>query len=483
MTTDTKLDALRVAENIHLMLRILKRGAWRYEDHPIVVGMSNRGVPNVMTESEHIKTVDRRDWHSHLQDRFQMHPVIDKLVQDYRPLDWHRLVLEYPHQAESDRNRIAYTQNERKGEDDIQTVTSLAKYIKRHFPALGDHVIRDTVAAYTVTGCKIVRNVDEMIYHIERGPSSCMVRSGWNVSNHPYRVYCPSLGWGLAVRVEGDETIGRALVNDNNMTYVRTYLRSTQFSHSDHDMEAWLTEQGYTKASDWEGLEFLHIDDCNEFVAPYLDGDVKNVDLVTRPDGKRVALIRESGEYRCDQTNGSAYESSGQECEDCEERVSEGDGHWVGSGEDTLICEDCCDRNYYYAYGRRGNQYYVHDNNVVHVDGEVYDEDYLSDNNIIELACGDWCHSDNAVYIESCDEWYAEDDEDVCYDDHNSRHELVSNCVQVADGNMCHIDDAWQCEHSKEWYTNDVEYVELFGEKFHPDNAPETEDESTTEGE
>jgi hypothetical protein len=85
------------------------------------------------------------------------------------------------------------------------------------------------------------------------------------------------------------------------------------------------------------------------------------------------------------------------------------------------------------------------------------------------------------VYIESSDEWYAEDDEDVCYDDHNSRHELVSNCVQVADGNMCHIDDAWQCEHTKEWYTNDVEYVELFGEKFHPDAVMEIEE--TKQGE
>jgi hypothetical protein len=481
MTTDTKLDALRVAENIHIMLRLLKRGAWHHETQPIVVGMSNKGLPQVMNDTNRTQSLEPRHWHRDLQDRFQMHPVIDKLVQDHRPIDWHQLVLEYPHQAETDRTRLAYTQNDRKGEDDIQTVTSLAKYIKRHFPQLGDHVIRDTVAAYTVTGCKIVRNVDEMIYHIERGPHSCMVRNGWNVSNHPYRVYCPSLGWGLAVRVEGDDTIGRALVNDIDMTYVRTYLKRDSFSHSDHDMEAWLQEQGYTKASDWVGRQFLYISDCNEFVAPYLDGDVKYVDIVTTHDGKKVVEVREGGEYCCDQTNGSAYESSGNECSDCEERVSEGDGHWVGEDGDTMVCESCCDHNYYYAYGRRGNQYYVHDNNVVHVSGEVYDEDYLSDNNIIELNGGDWCHSDNAVYIESSDEWYADGDDDICYDEHNGRSELVSNCVQVADGTMCHIDDAWQCEHTKEWYTNDVEYVELFGEKFHPDAVMEIEE--TKQGE
>jgi hypothetical protein len=481
--TDTKLDTFRVAENIHSMLRILRTGAVRYEDFPVVVGMTNKHTPHIFMDTKRV-VVSPRAWHADLQRRYEFHPVIDKLLQEHRPHDWHSLVLEYPHQAETDRTRIAYTQNDRKGEDNIQTVTSLAKYLRRHFPALGDHVIRDTVAAYTVTGCKIIRNVDEMIYHIERGPSSCMVRSGWNVANHPYRVYDPSLGWGLAVRVEGDETVGRALVNDRNMTYVRTYLKNTSFSHSDHNMEAWLTEQGYTKACSWEGLQFLHIDDCNEFVAPYLDGDVKNVDLV-KVDGKTLVEVREDGEYRCDQTGGSAYANNGSSCEDCNDHVSEGDGYWVGQDESSLVCERCCDNDYYYAYGRRSRQYYVHGNNVVHVGDETYDEDYLSDNNIVELACGDWCHSDNAVYVESSDEWFAEDDEDVCYDEYNSRHELVKDCVQVADGSMCAEDDAWQCEHTKEWYTNDEEYVEVDGEKYHPDHAPETETEETksTQGE
>jgi hypothetical protein len=453
----------------------------RYEDFPVVVGTTNKNTPHIFMDTRRI-AVDPRGWHADLQRRFNFHPVIDKLIQDHRPHDWHSLVLEYPHQAESDRNRIAYTQNERKALDNIQTVTSLAKYIKRHFPALGDHVIRDTVAAYTVTGCKIIRNVDEMIYHIERGPSSCMVRSGWNVSNHPYRVYCPSLGWGLAVRVEGDDTVGRALVNDRTMTYVRTYLKNTSFSHSDHDMEAWLQEQGYTKASSWEGLQFLHIDDCNEFVAPYLDGDVKYADLV-QVDGKTLVEVREGGEYCCDQTSGSAYASNGSECNDCENRIDEGDGYWVGVDEDTLVCERCCDHDYYYAYGRRGRQYYVHDNHVVHVGGEVYDEDYLSDNEIVLLNTDEYCPADSAVYIESEDEWYAEDDEDICYDDYNSRHDLRSNCVELENGDFCHIDDAWQCEHTKEWYTNDVGYVELFGEKFHPDVVEEVEATKSTQGE
>ena len=316
MTTDTKLDALRVAENIHMMLRILRAGSVGYT--------LDKYGNQVLTVA-----VVPREWHQDLQRRYQLHPAIDKLIQTHRPHDWHQLVLEYPHQAESDRTRIAYTQSERKGLDNIQTVTSLAKYIRRHFPQLGDHVIRDTVAAYSVTGCKIVRNTDEMIYHIERGPSSCMVRSGWNVDTHPYRVYDPALGWGLAVRIEGDDVVGRALVNDNTKTYVRTYLKRETYSHSDHDLEAWLQEQGYTKASDWCGLDFKYIRSGDTFVAPYIDGDTKRAEIYTLVGGTQVVRITEDGAYECDQTGGYAHASGDLVCEDCSDRTDDGDGYWV----------------------------------------------------------------------------------------------------------------------------------------------------------
>ena len=478
MTYDN--DALNVATNIHLALRLLRMG-------------NNKEVctPVVWTEDGRIHATNRfrvqtslasHPWHRGLQQRWQLHPAIDKLIQRYRPHDWQLLVMEYPHQADIDRTRVAYTQNHRKGFADLQTVTTLGKYIRRHFPQVPDHEIRDIVAAYSVTGCKIVYTTAEMIYHIQRGPQSCMQGKGWDVDTHPYRVYCPTLGWGLAVREEGGDTVGRALVNERTKTYVRSYLKRDSFSHSDHEIEAWLQQNGYKKASDWEGLQLKYIDHRDNFLAPYIDGDIKDVDEVYI-DGVTMLQVNAGGAYRCDNTGGTASDNSGQECEDCGERCSEDDGYWVGRGEDVFVCDNCCDNNYSYAYSRNGYQHYIHNDNTIYLHGSYYDLDYLGDNSIVELDCGDYEDADNAVYVESREAYFHCDDEDVCYDDYNNQYEMREDCVELHNGTMCHQDDAWQCEASHEWYSDDDldESVEIDGKRYHQDNAPETEE--TTEGE
>jgi hypothetical protein len=281
----------------------------------------------------------------------------------------------------------------------------------------------------------------------------------------------------MAVREEGGDTVGRALVNERSKSYVRTYLKRDSFSHSDHELEAWLQQQGYAKDSDWDGLHLMHIEHRGEFLAPYIDGDIKDVDVAYEGD-VQVLVVAEGGAYRCDQTDGTPQDNDGQTCEDCGERCSEDDGYWVGRGEDSFVCDNCCDNDYTYAYSRGGFQRYIRNDDMVYVNGEYYDTDYLGDNNIVELDCGDYEHIDNAVYIESRDAYYHCDDSDICYDDYNNRYELRDDCVELADGSMCHEDNAWQCEHTKEWYSDDVEFVEISGEKFHPDVAP-----AITEGE
>jgi hypothetical protein len=307
------------------------------------------------------------------------------------------------------------------------------------------------------------------------------------LDNHPYKVYDPRLGWGMAVREEGGEVIGRALVyeRDDIKKFVRTYQRpssSCNYSQADDNLNAWLRDQGYEHANDWEGCLMRHYDGRNgNPLAPYLDGNIKDVDAIVR-EGNKYLIVKEHGEYRFEHTDGSCSDNSDRDtCNDCGTSIDEGDGYWVNAGEDEIVCQHCCDNNYYYAYGRRGNQYYVYHSNTVHVGDEVYDEDYLSDNNIVSVPDGEYIHTDDAVYVESESEYYHQDDERVCYDDYNDQHELRKNCVELEDCSMCHQDDAWQCEHTKEWYSNDVEYVELFGEKYHPDVAPEIEE--TKQGE
>jgi hypothetical protein len=101
----------------------------------------------------------------------------------------------------------------------------------------------------------------------------------------------------------------------------------------------------------------------------------------------------------------------------------------------------------------------VNSADAIEADGEWYHDEYLSDNNIVELANGDYTHSDNAVFIESCDEYYHVDDDDIVYAEDTGQHELVSDC--------------WKCTESGNWYTDDEDSVEVDGDLYHPDHAPE----------
>jgi len=202
---------------------------------------------------------DARYWIIREFDKYPVHGVINAAIKLARPRDWHQLLLEHPHESQGDRSKIAYTQNEVKGQRDIQTVTSVGKYLTRHFD-LPDHTIRDLVSRYgSAARFQFVHTTAEMIYHLHRGPASCMVwgddrgvkcRDG--VTRHPYEAYDPKYGWHMAVRIEGDDTMGRALCmtspQDGVKYFVRSYLRpsnTTSYSQTDDGMDTWLREQGY----------------------------------------------------------------------------------------------------------------------------------------------------------------------------------------------------------------------------------------------
>jgi len=410
-------------------------------------------------------SVPRREWHRREQDRYPLHPAITKAIALARPDNWQRLLLEWPHVPTTitDKGRVAYTQNEDKAERDVQTVTSLGKYLRSHFTMLPDHAIRDIVASVTATGMKFVHTTAEMIFHLHRGPHSCMVWNGSDVDEHPYRTYDPKYGWHMCVHIEGDDTVGRALCyqSGDEKFYVRSYRKTGGYSSSDEQMEQWLAEQGYKKRGGWESCYLARLPGIThscDFLAPYLDGDTQRVDT-THLNGERCLVITEDGEYECTNTDGTYDDADMTTCESCSDRIREGDGYWVGRNEDTMVCEYCRDEYYRFAYGRNGNQYYVHENDTVYVESqdEYYHDSYLGDNGIIYLANGEYEHEDNAVQID--DEWYHVDDDDI---------------VCLDNGDYALRDDAYECAESGKWYSKDDEPpVEVDGNLYHPDNVPE----------
>ena len=424
-----------------------------------------------------------RQWHKREQcnSGYDMHHAIEHAIHEADPANWHLLVLEWPHASDEGKHKIAYTRDERSGEADRQVVTSVGKYLTRHFPTLPSDTIRDIAAKYAPGQCKFVHTTSEMVHAIENGPSSCMSkdRDRFPDDRHPYEAYAPELGWHMALYSEGGLITGRALCNESY--FVRSYRGGTgsTYSSSDDRLEAWLREQGYEKTCSWSGYKLKRVDvrgnNCG-FLAPYLDGNYKYV-----TGSFEITDDYSDAEWEFTNTDGNADSISGDSCSDCDDRIRDGDGHWTGVHEETYVCEHCLNHNYTYVYGRNSNRYYLHDNDgVITVGNENYDASYLSDNDIVELADGDYVHSDDAVFIDRLDEHHPADNCVHC--EHSGEYELQRDCVELTDGEWAHEDDVWRCEHSGDYYLQDeegIQYETECGKTVHIDYADKYKTEPT----
>ena len=427
---------------------------------------------------------DHRPWFQALTLKHDIfHPAVkEAYIQYAMPVNWQQLLLEWPHKSVTDPNRLAYTQSERHGIEDRQTITTIGKYLNRHFD-LPDHTIRDIVARHSSGSStfKFLHTTADMVHAVNHGPYSCMcwrnrdyVRCTDGVARHPYEVYAPKYGWHMAVRVDAHDIVGRALCNDDDgqKYWVRSYKKDPNggYSYSDEFLEAWLTAQGYTKRSEWaEDTRMEYFETKNEFLAPYIDGDMRSVDV-----GMGYLTIDSNGDYECDNTDGSPAGGDRSSCDCCGEYYHDSDMHWVGENGDGRVCEGCIDSEYTFVYGRRGNQYYVSNEYAIYCNDEYYDADYLDDNDIVCLADGDYACRDDAVYIESDGEWYDSDDSRIGYDEYNDCYQLLDNCIETDDKGWVYKENTWMCEATENWYSDAVDPVIIDGNKYHPDDAPET---------
>ena len=439
-----------------------------------------------------------RVWHQSLQRKFKLHPAVVAAFNMHDPEDWQQLLLEWPHVAETDVTRLAYTRDERAGQDDRQTLTSLGKYLKQHWPNLADHHIRDFVAKYaTAATFHIERTKEAIVRAVQKGPASCMQFDEDDEGNrdqlnelgaHPYEVYDPQYGWHVATRRLGHQIVGRALLmqrdNIESMPkyFVRTYRHKDgeRYSQPDDELVQWLRDQGYDHHNEWKGERLAYIpsghSDC-DFIAPYIDGGAQEVDVENErmPDGthRQYLHITRGGEWQCSNQDGTATEQNSCTCADCGRRISEDEQRGTGVYEDHVVGE-CCIDEYTQVTGRRGNEYYVPNDEAVEVDGTDYDRDYLSDNGIVELWDGEYCSMDDAVSVDG--EWYrANDDAIVC--DHDGEYQLINDCVQLHDGEWALENDAWECAGSGNFYLYDDDApVEIDGNMYHEDYVPEPEE-------
>ena len=196
-----------------------------------------------------------RPWFAELSIRFSHHPALKQLFNNYKYsqyiTDWREMLLEWPHESEEQPGMVAYTQNEDKGVRNLQTRTSLGKYLRRHCPTMPDHVLRDFCALHDTTAgyIHVTHSLNEIIKAVQEGPSSCMQDDSWdgtdddgNYTDHPYRVYDPEYGWHMAIRKVGDQIMGRCLcvAHGEAKYFVRSYHKTERNSPTDTALEAWL---------------------------------------------------------------------------------------------------------------------------------------------------------------------------------------------------------------------------------------------------
>lgn len=411
-----------------------------------------------------------REWYAREMHRAPLHPTIYKMLhnpdQAQYLTDWREVVLEYPHIADTDASKIAYTESEAKGIADRQTLTTLGKFIKRHAPEMPDHVLRDIVAL-SITSVELVFDLAGMIEAVQTGPKTCMQSPRWSEEDHPYRVYDPKYGWHMAVRREGGQVTGRCLclTHDGEKMFVRSYRTNEGYSQSDEGMNAWLNEQGYAYVGGWaDGARLAHIMDGDMHVAPYIDGDEKNCSAYFTH-----LEIDNNGDLRGDRTDGYADSPEMCECSDCGANF-DGDnaGLWVGRHDDYHVCDDCAS-SYTCARGRNGDEYNVNNDDVVYCNDTAYDSNYLGDNGIVYSEHdGEYYEQSECVLLDRDEDWV-----------HTSELDHRFACLDESQRVWAYRNDAWQCAATGDWYSDNgrsdyyASPVEINGMQYHEDCVPE----------
>ena len=465
-----------------------------------------------------------RDWHLTLQEKFKLHPVVKTLLKQHRPADWQQLLLEWPHISETDQARLAYTRDEKHGAADRQTITTIGKYVKRHWPDLKDHVLRDAQTTYHPDKLEIGEGIEYLIKAVELGPRSCM-QSGYGTIpfnsedlqqlkrwlanpetevswyDHPYSVYSAQYGWKMAIRIKDNGIAGRCLLLDDgeHKAFVRSYARAESDEHqsqTDHILETWLREAGFEKVKAWpQGAKLDVVDhpsQSSEYLLPYIDGCGDDDQKLTLEDDHFE--VRYGGSYICNNTNGIADVREVCSCDDCEDSVNRDDVCLVTES-DRHVCESCY-QDYVWADSSSGSVQ-VHRDQTSPIftsysswrrdepSGRVVDGSMPDDVVYIENR-GSYCRLDDAVRCTDEERYFIGDPEIVRLAEEcpssGERYALRSDAWQDSSGQWFsneedHVtvngalekeSDCWQCDGTGDWYLNsDSPIVMASGEEIH----------------
>ncbi|WP_075881475.1 hypothetical protein [Vreelandella massiliensis] len=266
-------------------------------------------------------------------------------------------IKETPHLAikGSNRGKMAYTENRRKGAADTQSVMKPGKYLRRVLKDnVSDQKLKEMVAemqSHAKHDVRIVTTPGEAADVYMNGPNSCMshgeerfdrtfdLDDDWR---HPIEALFWPDGSGdihlVYVEVQ-NRPAARALIHTKNRAYPCVYA-SDWAPGARETLEAWLDENGYRQASDaLDGARIPRIELRNgTILCPYIDThnrgvEVHNDHLVI--DGPHEAEYS-AGFIDPDGVIADCL------CQRCEERVDEDETTYI-EREGIDVCQSCLD--------------------------------------------------------------------------------------------------------------------------------------------
>ena len=319
-------------------------------------------------------------WYEALQDLFGAHNVVD--IEGYwvyhrdpkgQPLPWfcreqlrmknrkipvwhkepfwekHAYVQRrhFVHVCEADPRLLVYTENDEKGNRDIQTRIKPGRYLTKYFQDYLSPKKIKFLAAWQTSGKRLgvddsplelmfATTPDEIAKVYIDGPRSCMDGAHFeNFENHPARVYGAG-DLAIAYLMEDeDKIIARCLVWPEKKAAGRVYPTPDMWrddgyaaEHESADVQDTLTHKlklaGYSFLSEedgtFDGARLLKIPYGSGYLMPYLDNGYM-VD-----DAGDHFVMKEEGRYGCDDADG--YISlAGDRCDRCGVSIDEGD-YW-----------------------------------------------------------------------------------------------------------------------------------------------------------
>lgn len=322
--------------------------------------------------------------------------------------------------AFGDPAKLRYTPTPEYGKADRQIVTSLGKFLTKHYPSLGAQAIREAqnrwLSNTKPVAFKFAETPDEVEHVYRNGPHSCMAAGGDDEPDeHPARIYGHCKHTRVAyVEDDAGRIVARCVVRED--TDPKRYIRV--YPNDQHRFAAALEAAGYV--NNIEGLDGLLVPAIwsgDRLIMPYIDG-VPYGALAPKGKVRLKTGCATRDDFSVQNTSGYAFPHGEEEdnswaCPSCDTEHPSDDESRYADHEGRTYCTACED-NYTDALNRHGDLITCHMDHCVQVEGldenvidstqallangcHRVDDRWYHESMLIELHSGEWVLSDDAM--------------------------------------------------------------------------------------